>query len=66
MPQFSTGPYHRETIRQNMCGSFETLLRVNLGWSMIHNLGNSESIGQVQNGDNRRKRITATVNETCT
>ena len=46
MPQFTTGPYHRETIRANMCGSFETLLKeATIGWSMIHNLDNSESIG---------------------
>ena len=66
MPQFSTGPYHRETIRQNMCGSFETLLReATLGWSMIHNLDNSESIGPSSEwGNNRRKRgKLATVNE---
>ena len=66
MPQFTTGPYHRETIRTNMCGSFETLLKeATLGWSMIHNLDNSESIGPHSKwGKNRRKRgKLATVNE---
>ena len=66
MPQFTTGPYHRETIRTNMCGSFETLLKeATLGWSMIHNLDNSESIGPHSEwGKNRRKRgKLATVNE---
>ncbi len=66
MPQFTTGPYHRETIRRNMCGSFETLLKeATLGWSMIHNLDNSESIGPHSEwGKNRRKRgKLATVNE---
>ena len=39
MPEFTTGPYHRESIRKNMCGSFETLLKeATLSWSMIHNL----------------------------
>ena len=49
-----------------MCGSFETLLReATLGWSMIHNLDNSESIGPSSEwGNNRRKRgKLATVNE---
>ena len=66
MPQFTTGPYHRETIRPNMCGSFETLLKeATLGWSMIHNLDNSESIGPNSEwGKNRRKRgKLASVNE---
>ena len=66
MPQFTTGPYHRETIRANMCGSFETLLKeATIGWSMIHNLDNSESIGPHSEwGKNRRKRgKLATVNE---
>jgi uncharacterized protein (DUF1800 family) len=66
MPEFTTGPYHRETIRKNMCGSFETLLtEATLGWSMIHNLDNSESIGPSSEwGENRRKRgKLATVNE---
>ena len=66
MPEFTTGPYHRETIRKNMCGSFETLLKeATLGWSMIHNLDNSESIGPSSEwGRNRRKRgKLATVNE---
>ena len=66
MPEFTTGPYHRETIRKNMCGSFETLLKeATLGWSMIHNLDNSESIGPSSEwGENRRKRgKLATVNE---
>jgi uncharacterized protein (DUF1800 family) len=66
MPEFTTGPYHRETIRKNMCGSFETLLKeATLGWSMIHNLDNSESIGPSSEwGQNRRKRgKLATVNE---
>ena len=66
MPEFTTGPYHRETIRTNMCGSFETLLKqATLGWSMIHNLDNSESIGPHSEwGKNRKKRgKLATVNE---
>ncbi len=66
MPQFTTGPYQRETIRTNMSGSFETLLKeATLGWSMIHNLDNSESIGPHSEwGKNRRKRgKLATVNE---
>ena len=66
MPQFTTGPYHRETIRANMCGSFESLLKeATIGWSMIHNLDNSESIGPHSEwGKNRRKRgKLATVNE---
>jgi uncharacterized protein (DUF1800 family) len=66
MPQFTTGPYHRETIRTNMCGSFETLLKeATLGWSMIHNLDNSESIGPHSEwGEWRRKKgKLATVNE---
>ena len=66
MPQYTTGPYHRETIRTNMCGSFETLLKeATLGWSMIHNLDNSESIGPHSEwGKNRRKRgKLATVNK---
>ena len=49
-----------------MCGSFETLLKeATLGWSMIHNLDNSESIGPHSEwGKNRRKRgKLATVNE---
>ncbi len=66
MPHFTTGPYHRETIRANMCGSFETLLKkATIGWSMIHNLDNSESIGPHSEwGKNRRRRgKLATVNE---
>ena len=66
MPEFTTGPYHRESIRKNMCGSFETLLKeATLSWSMIHNLDNSESIGPASEwGRNRRKRgKLATVNE---
>ena len=66
MPQFTAGPYHRETIRPNMCGSFETLLKeATLGWSMIHNLDNSESIGPNSEwGESRKKRgKLATINE---
>ena len=66
MPLFSTGPYHRETIRTNLCGSFETLLKkATLGWSMIHNLDNSESIGPHSEWGEWRRRNgkLATVNE---
>ena len=66
MPEFTTGPYHRETIRQHMTGSFHDLLReATLGWSMIHNLDNSESVGpNSQRGKWRRKNgKVATVNE---
>lgn len=46
MPQFTTGPYHREILRQNMCGTFEALtVAATTSWAMIHNLDNSESVG---------------------
>ena len=66
MPQFTTGPYHREIIRANMTGSFRELCEAaTLSWSMIHNLDNSESVGpNSQRGKSRRKRgKPATLNE---
>ena len=66
MPEFSTGPYHRETIRPHLTGSFETLLKkVTLSWSMINHLDNSQSVGpNSKSGKWRRKNgKVATVNE---
>ena len=66
MPQFVTGPYHREIIRQNMTGSFRELTEAaTLSWAMIHNLDNSESVGpNSQRGRWRREKgKPATVNE---
>jgi len=66
MPEFSTGPYHRETIRAHLTGSFETLLKkVTLSWSMINHLDNSQSVGpNSKSGKWRAKNgKIATVNE---
>ena len=66
MPEFTTGPYHREIIRTRLCGSFaELATAVTTSWAMIHNLDNSESVGPNSKwGQNRRKRgQPATVNE---
>ena len=66
MPQFTTGPYHREIIRQHMTGNFRELTEaVTVSWAMIHNLDNSESVGpNSQRGKWRRKDgKPATVNE---
>ena len=66
MPEFTTGPFHRETIRQHMCGSFtELATAATTSWSMIHNLDNSESIGpNSKRGRWRRQNgELATVNE---
>jgi uncharacterized protein (DUF1800 family) len=46
MPIWVTGPYHRDIIRQKMCGSFEELLTAaTTSWAMIRNLDNSQSTG---------------------
>ena len=66
MPEFSTGPYHRETIRAHLTGNFESLLKkVTLSWSMINHLDNSESVGpNSKSGKWRTKNgKIATVNE---
>ena len=66
MPQFTTGPFHRETIRPAMTGSFHTLLKeATLSWSMINNLDNSQSVGpNSKSGKWRRKNgKPASVNE---
>ena len=66
MPQFTTGPYHRETIRPALTGSFHDLVaKVSLSWSMIHNLDNSQSVGpNSKSGKWRRQNgKPATVNE---
>ena len=66
MPQFTTGPFHRETIRPAMTGSFHALLQAaTLSWSMIRNLDNSESVGpNSKSGKWRRKNgKPASVNE---
>ncbi|MGC6517863.1 MAG: DUF1800 family protein [Candidatus Puniceispirillaceae bacterium] len=66
MPQFTTGPYHREIIRSHMTGSFKALTQAaTLSWAMIHNLDNSESVGpNSQRGKWRREKgKPATVNE---
>ena len=66
MPEFTTGPFHRETIRTHMTGSFtELATAATLSWSMIHNLDNSDSVGpNSKNGQWRRKnKKPATVNE---
>ena len=66
MPEYTTGPYHRETIRTHLTGSFETLLKeVTLSWSMINHLDNSQSVGpNSKSGKWRRKNgKVATVNE---
>ena len=66
MPQFVTGPYHREIIRKHMTGSFQELTQaVTLSWAMIHNLDNSESVGpNSQRGKWRREKgKPASVNE---
>ncbi|MAJ35218.1 MAG: hypothetical protein CBC12_07730 [Candidatus Puniceispirillum sp. TMED52] len=46
LAEFSTGPYHREIIRQHMTGQFLDLaVAATTSWAMIHNLDNSESVG---------------------
>jgi len=66
MPEFVTGAYHREVIRENLCGSFENLVKeVTISWAMIHNLDNSVSVAP--NSERAQKRRAkgepATVNE---
>ncbi|MGB1964913.1 MAG: DUF1800 family protein [Candidatus Puniceispirillales bacterium] len=58
LAEFSTGPYHREIIREHMTGKFVDLLKATTtSWAMIHNLDNSESIGpNSQIGQRRKKR----------
>ena len=66
MPEFATGPFHRDILRQNMTGSFTDLVKAaTTSWAMIHNLDNSQSIGpNSENGRRRRKKgKPATVNE---
>ena len=66
MPEFTTGAYHRDVLRQHMTGSFVDLTKAaTTSWAMIHNLDNSESIGpNSENGRRRRERgKVATVNE---
>jgi uncharacterized protein (DUF1800 family) len=66
MPEFTTGAYHRDVLRQHMTGSFTDLTKAaTTSWAMIHNLDNSESIGpHSENGRRRRERgKVATVNE---
>lgn len=46
LPWFITGPYHRETIRPALGGSFKDLLYdATISWAMIENLDNSENTG---------------------
>jgi uncharacterized protein (DUF1800 family) len=66
LPQFSTGPYHREIIRQHMTGQFVDLAKAaTTSWAMIHNLDNSESVGPNSEQGRWRKKDgrVATVNE---
>ena len=66
MPHFTTGPYHREIIRQNMTGHFKELLEAaTLSWAMIRNLDNSQSVGPNSEWGRWRRENgkVATVNE---
>lgn len=57
LAEFSTGPYHREIIRQKMTGQFVDLAKAaTTSWAMIHNLDNSESVGpNSTEGRNQKK-----------
>ena len=66
MPEFTTGPYHREILRPHMTGSFTDMVKAaTTSWAMIHNLDNSESVGpnSKRGRDLKEKGRVATVNE---
>ena len=64
--QFSTGAYHRESIRANMDQTFETMaLNATVAWPMIVHLDNSQNIGPDSPAGLKRasKGKEATINE---
>ncbi len=68
LANYSTGPYHREIIRQNLNQSFEKMVYdVTTSWAMIHHLDNSESAGPksvtAREDWRKRKKKPATINE---
>ncbi len=68
LPNYSTGPYHREIIRPNLNQTFEKMVyEVTTSWAMIHHLDNSESAGPnsttASQDWRRKKKEPATINE---
>ena len=68
LANYSTGPYHRETIRANLNQTFEKLVYdATVSWAMIHHLDNSESAGEksktAREEWRRRKKRPASINE---
>ena len=61
LANYSTGPYQREIIRENMNQTMEKMVYdVTTSWAMIHHLDNSESVGlrvllQEMNGEEGKK-----------
>lgn len=66
LPNFNTGVYQREIIRENLCGSFTDLLKsATISFAMIKSLDNSESVGpNSKDGQWRKKnRKPVSINE---
>ncbi len=68
LADFSTGAYHRETIRANLNKSFEELAhKATVAWAMIHHLDNAVNVGPKSEDAKaewrRRKKRPATINE---
>ena len=68
LANYTTGAYHRETIRENMNQTFEKMVYdATLSWAMIHHLDNSESAGprsvSAKEDWRRREKKPATINE---
>ena len=68
LANYSTGPYQREIIRENMNQTMEKMVYdVTTSWAMIHHLDNSESAGPksitARDEWRRRKKRPATINE---
>ena len=66
LPNFNTGVYQREIIRENLCGGFKDLLKsATISFAMIKSLDNSESVGpNSKDGKWRKKnRKPVSVNE---
>ena len=68
LPEFSTGAYQREFIRDNMDKTFETMVQeATIAWPMIMHLDNKDNIGPKSESAKqewrRREKRPATLNE---